>query len=332
VSHPIGWIAAALVLVGGFGAWLVRPHLQTVRSRGASTVVGLVQHANGLKIDPTRRYFEHSVQWVAWYLGPITVTLAIVGAAYAALMWIRGRLKLSAQIAALLLAPPALLYLWRPSITPDHIWVMRRFLPAILPLFVLVAFGGLNVLAERRVLGRPLRGWDGRRSVALALGVVAIAYPAYTIRNVTQMTQQQGFETAVKKVCNRIGSRGAVIVPQEAAPLTWYYDPQTFRSFCNVPVAIMGSGQTSALTPRLNNARLSPAGLRALAREWAAQGRRLFVVAANRSTINSLVPHARPRVFRVLRTDHLLEQTLVRRPDSYQPERLVLEVAPVPAR
>jgi len=332
VSNPIGWIAAALVLVGGFGAWLVRPHLQTVRSRGASTVVGLVQHANNMKIDPTRRYFEHSVQWVAWYLGPITVTLAIVGAAYAALMWVRGRLKLSAQIAALLLAPPALLYLWRPSITPDHIWVMRRFLPAILPLFVLVAFGGLNVLAERRVLGRPLRGWDGRRSVALALGVVAIAYPAYTIRNVTQMTQQQGFETAVTKVCNRIGSRGAVIVPQEAAPLTWYYDPQTFRSFCNVPVAIMGSGQTSALTPRLNNARLSPVGLRALAREWAAQGRKLFVVAANRSTINALVPHARPRVFRVLRTDHLLEQTLVRRPDSYQPERLVLEVAPVPAR
>jgi hypothetical protein len=47
---------------------------------------------------------------------------------------VRGRLKLSAQIAALLLAPPALLYLWRPSITPDNIWVMRRFLPAILRL------------------------------------------------------------------------------------------------------------------------------------------------------------------------------------------------------
>jgi hypothetical protein len=244
----------------------------------------------------------------------------------------RGRLRLTAQIAALLLAPPALLYLWRPSITPDHIWVMRRFLPAILPLFVLIAFGALNVLAEQRVLGRALRGWDGRRSLALALGVAAIAYPAYTIRNVTQMTQQRGFETAVTKVCNRIGSRGAVVVPQESAPLTWYYDPQTLRSFCNVPVAIMGSGRTSALTPRLPNGRLSPAALRALSRSWAAQGRKLFVVAANRSTIASLVPHARPRVFRVRRTDHLLEQTLVRRPDSYQPEQLVLLVAPVPAR
>ena len=332
VSRPVGWVAGALVLVGGFGAWLVRPQLQTVRSQGASTVVGLVQRANHLKFDPTRRYFEHSVQWVAWYLGAITVTIAIVGAAYATLMWVRGRLRLSAQIAALVFAPPALLYLWRPSITPDHIWVMRRFVPAILPLFVLVAFGALNVLAEPRVLGRAVRGWDGRRSLALALGVAAIVYPAYTLRNVTQMTQQQGFETAVNKVCNRIGSRGAVLVPQESAPLTWYYDPQTFRSFCNVPVAIMGSGQTSALAPRLNNARLSPADLRALAREWAAQGRKLFVVAANRSTIKSLVPRAKPRVYRVRRTDHLLEQTLLRRPDSYQPEQLVLMVAPVPMR
>lgn len=332
VSHPTGWVAAAIVLVAGFGAWLVRPQIQTVRSRRASTVVGLVQRANHLKFDPTRRYFEHSMQWVAWYLGPITVTLAIVGAAYAALMWVRGRLTLSVQVAALVLAPPALLYLWRPSITPDHIWVMRRFVPAIVPLVVLACFGALNVMAERRVLGRARRGWDGRRSLALALGVAAIAYPAYTIRNVTQMTQQQGFETAVNKVCNRIGSRGAVIVPQEAAPLTWYFDPQTLRSFCNVPVAIMGSGRTSALTPRLKDAQLSPAGLRALAREWAAQGRRLFVVAANRSTIKALVPHARPRVFRVRRTDHLLEQTLTRRPGSYQPEVLVLAVAPVLAR
>jgi hypothetical protein len=86
------------------------------------------------------------------------------------------------------------------------------------------------------------------------------------------------------------------------------------------------------LAPRLNNARLSPAELRALAREWAAQGRKLFVVAANRGTIKSLVPRAKPRVYRVRRTDHLLEQTLLRRPDSYQPEQLVLMVAPVPMR
>ena len=134
-------------------------------------------------------------------------------------------------------------------------------------------------------------------------------------------------------MCNRIGSHGAVIVPQEAAPLTWYYDPQTLRSFCNVPVAIMGSGQTSALTPRLNDAQLSPAALRALSRRVGRAGPE--VVRRRRRTgarSDSLVPHARPRVFRVRRTDHLLEQTLVRRPDSYQPERLVLMVAPVPTR
>jgi hypothetical protein len=146
------------------------------------------------------------------------------------------------------------------------------------------------------------------------------------------MTQQHGFETAVTNVCNRIGTRGALLVPQERAPLTWYYDPQTFRSFCDVPVAIMGSGQASPLTPRLANATRSPAQLRALAREWAAQHRRLFVVAADRRTIARLVPGVKPRVFFVRNRDRLLEQTLVRRPDAYQTEQLVLMVAAVPTR
>jgi hypothetical protein len=313
----------ALVLVGGFGAWIVRPQLQTVRSRGASTVVGLVQRANHLKIDPTRRYFEHSVQWVAWYLGAITVTLAIVGAAYATLMWVRGRLRLSAQIAALVLAPPTLLYLWRPSITPDHIWVMRRFVPAILRFFVLVAFGALNVLAERRVLGRARRGWDGRRSLALALGVAAIVYPAYTLRNVTQMTQQQASNLPLTR-CATASARAARCSCRRSPLRSPVLRPADVPSSAMCPVSDHRSGQTSALTPRLNNAKLHPRTCARSPREWAAQGRKLFVVAANRGTIKSLVPHAKPRVYRVRRNDHLLEQTLLRRPDSYQPEQLVL--------
>jgi hypothetical protein len=146
------------------------------------------------------------------------------------------------------------------------------------------------------------------------------------------MTQQRGFETAVTKVCNRIGSRGAVIVPQERSPLTWYYDPQTLRSFCDVPVAIMGSGQISPLTPPLGNATLTPAELRALAREWKTQNRKLFVVSASWRTSARLVPHVKRRVVIVRSRNRLLEQTLVRRPDRYQPEQLALVVAQVPAR
>jgi hypothetical protein len=267
---------------------------------------------------------------VGWYLGPITLTLAILGLAYVAWSFVRGELAWPARVAALLLVPPSLLYLWRPSITPDQIWVMRRFVPAILPMFVLAAFGAMSVLAARRPFGPTLGAAAVRRGIAIVLGVAAIAFPVYAIRNVASMTQQRGFDVAVKKVCKRIGPHAAVVVPQEAAPLTWYLDPQTLRSFCDVPVAIIGTGQRSKVTPRVRDGQFGAAALRDLARQWAAQKRQLYVVAGTPYAAGRFVPGVRPRVILSSRGGRLLEQTLVTRPNRYQPERVGFVVARVP--
>jgi hypothetical protein len=319
-QEPVAGLAAVLVLVGGFGAWLARPALQTVRARRASSVVATVQRLTHLTLDPTRRYFEHSVGWTSWYLGPITLTLAIVGAALATRSFVRGTLRVQSQVAAVMLAPPALLYLWRPSITPDQIWAMRRFLPAVLPLLVLAAFGTFCVLASSDArFGSPY----ARRVVAVALGLLAVAYPAYTIRHVSQMTQQRGFPRAVEDACRIVGPRGAVIVPQETKPLTWLYDPQTLRSFCDVPVGISRSDGTGG-------AELDANALRTLARQWAREDRKLFIVAGSRRAIAELFPGANVRTVRAATNPHLLVQTLVRRPDAYNPETLAFAIARVP--
>ena len=78
--EPASKVAFALVLLFGFGAWFVRPLVQTTRA-GPKAIVGLVQRVNKLPVDPTRRYFELSVRWISWYIGPIALTLGIVGAA-----------------------------------------------------------------------------------------------------------------------------------------------------------------------------------------------------------------------------------------------------------
>ena len=78
--EPASNIAAALVVLFGFGTWFVRPYVQHVHA-GPNSVVGLVQKLNGLPIDPTRRYAELSMRWVSWYIGPITLVLGIAGAA-----------------------------------------------------------------------------------------------------------------------------------------------------------------------------------------------------------------------------------------------------------
>ena len=127
-----------------------------------------------------------------------------------------------------------------------------------------------------------------------------------------------------------MGDRGAIVVPQEAAPLTWLYDPQTLRSFCDVPVGIMLSGQKSALSTRLPDGKLDPKLLRKLARQWAEQKRTLFIVAGNARTIRKLFPLATVRMVPRRVNHHLLEQTLVTRPSEFRSEQLAFAIARVP--
>jgi hypothetical protein len=95
-------------------------------------------------------------------------------------------------------------------------------------------------------------------------------------------------------------------------------DPQTLRSFCDVPVAVMLGRPDTGL-------------LHSLSGEWHAAGRRMFVVAFAPQTIMRALPHARlQKTGRRINT-HFLEQTLTRAPDKYTPEVFQLTLAQVPA-
>ena len=48
-----------------------------------------MQRLDQLKIEPTRRYAELSVQWISWYVGPLTLVLGIVGIAALAYGFVR---------------------------------------------------------------------------------------------------------------------------------------------------------------------------------------------------------------------------------------------------
>ena len=72
-------VAAAGVVRLGFAAWAVRPRLQhRARRRG-----GRRRPPEG-RARRRRRdtlYFERSLTWMSWYLGPLTLAVAIIGAA-----------------------------------------------------------------------------------------------------------------------------------------------------------------------------------------------------------------------------------------------------------
>jgi hypothetical protein len=312
-ARPVaGYVVGALVLIVGFGGWLVRPHIERFTA-GNNSMVAYVQRLNHMQIDGTRRYAELSLRWVSWYVGPVTLTLAIVGAAGLAVAFVRGSLKLPAQVAMFMFAPPALVYLWRPSITPDQVWAARRFLPTVFPAAILLAFAVICAIANDRS-DKPA---SLRRSVAIVLALVTVIFPLWSIRKVSQMTEQRGLFPVITNTCRYIGPKSAVVVLQEDRTVVYLSDPQTLRSFCNVPVTTLAK-------------RADPQVLHTLADEWKKQGRTLYVVAGSADTIKRILPRARVHTTGRRTNHHLLELTLTRPPSRYFPEFLELSTAAVP--
>jgi hypothetical protein len=314
-------VAFGLVLAFGFGAWFVRPLLQKTRGSANSTVA-IVQHLDRLTVEPGRRYSELSVQWLSWYLGPLTLVLAIVGVAALAALFVRGSLRAPPATIALILAPAALLTIWWPSVTPDQVWAARRLLPAVFPGMILAAFALLCAVARDR--DRPFLA--ERRFGVVVLAVAAVAVPLYTIGNVTQMTEQRGLFPVITDACRKIGPKGAVLMLAETGkPQSNAYRSvaQTLRSFCDVPVVVQ--------LPR-SNAR----AVQVLANQWRASGRRLVLVSEFPETILREFPKARVRPTLVGEELHMLEPTLTRRPSRYSTRRILtaavpqLMIAPVP--
>lgn len=288
----LGSTAAVGVVVAGAIAWFVRPEIQTVTGNFNGLVAGL-QERDALGVDGTRKYAEDTMRWMAWYLGPVTLGAGVAGLAVLSRRAIaRGRVELLAFLG--LFAAGAALYLWRPAITPDHPWAMRRFLPLAVPGFILMATVSAQWLWEHR--GR-LAAFA--RTGAVGVLVVGVAFATHVLWPLRTARAEVPNLDVMARICDEVEGDGAVVVLDEANLGNSL--PQAIRGLCGVPTAVADPA-------------VSPALIETLDREWEAAGRRLLLV------------HADPRPFEgpalLLDTDAVfkgtrdeLEVTIERRPD-----------------
>ena len=75
-----GWAAAGGVLAVAGAAWFVRPLVTTVTGAPSAAIAAL-EAQEGRVAEGVRRYSEHSVQWLGWYLGPLVLALGFAGLA-----------------------------------------------------------------------------------------------------------------------------------------------------------------------------------------------------------------------------------------------------------
>src|SRR5690606_28694039 len=119
-------------------------------------------------------------------------------------------------------------YLWKPSVNPDHIWAIRRFLPVILPGLALGIAYTIHFASRAR---RQSIRWMGIALAILSLVVVVGRIPA-TIG-------LHEFEDAVgdfQELCE--AARGDAVLVVDSRPDGFVPRlVQSVRSYCGVPAA-----------------------------------------------------------------------------------------------
>ena len=108
-----GGACAALLLIG-LCAYFVRPFV-------GSGIIGTTEYFN-----------EHALVEFEWYVPGFALLMAVWGL----FCYFRGDQKSKdAMLLFFLIAFSSLaVYIWRPSITPDHIWASRRWITISIPI------------------------------------------------------------------------------------------------------------------------------------------------------------------------------------------------------
>lgn len=306
--RALGWAAAGGVVAVAGAAWVVRPLVSTVTGAPSGAIAAL-EGQEGLVVEGVRRYSEHSVQWLGWYLGPLALLLGFAGLAIVARRLVADPdrdLRLLPFIAVF--GTISALYLWRPSIVPDQVWAMRRYTIVTIPgLLLLAGLAGQALVDRVRATAQAAAGAVAGLAVASAL----VVFPITTLVPVAGATTQEGLLGKVEDVCAAVGEDGAVVVVAgQALELTF---GQTIRSFCGVPVAIAEPS-------------FGAADVAELAVAWAEGGRDLHLVGADAAQVEALAGRP-PELVSVLANDDQLEATLTRRPDKLVARPLAFAVA-----
>lgn len=203
---------------------------------GQDDFVAALQSQQGLPLDGLRTYAEHSVTWLVWWLGPVTVVLALLGAAGLARAGTRAVLSHEPLpgwvVPAAIGLAVTVVSLYRPAITPDHPWADRRYVTVAYPFVVLAATLVLVRLARLR--GHASAPFTGFVVVGLAVSML-VPTAAATLPMATTRTELGQVEAA-EAVCDAIaaaGPRPALLTVGFRARVEW---APVVRARCGVPL------------------------------------------------------------------------------------------------
>ncbi len=233
-SVGVGVVVAVAVVLASRPLWMTAHWFDAGSSY--ARFIAAFQRTAGVPIDGTRSYDEMTITWLAWYLGPVTVVLAVLGAALVVREAVVARDPRLVLLLAML-GVPTLVYVVRPAITPDQVWAMRRLLPVAMPAVLLCATWAI----------RHLRGSTprlARRIGSAVLAAAVLASPLVRWGPLVGSVEYGGRADDVAGMCQR-AQGGRVVVARGAPTLL-----PTLRIACDADVVEVDTptpGQLAAI-------------------------------------------------------------------------------------
>ena len=204
--------SAILVLLAAY-AYFLQPRLGQVRET--------YYWYTGTKIY---RYDHEIMLRLGWYLSPLGIWLGVAGAAL--LAW-RGKLKQSGAFLVIGLLF-SMQYLYSTFSNPHHVYTMRRYVPVVLPAFIIWGSYALTQLASLKKWGR----W-------LALGLTAawLGIALYQGRGLIRQVDNRGAVEQFQTLNSALEPHSVLFLSGYAAvsqgdiigtPLQYLYDHDVF--------------------------------------------------------------------------------------------------------
>ena len=216
---------AVVFLIGLF--FFLRPHLMTMRANpnsGGANYVEQVQRFQHMASRPDQVVLRERDALVVVVPRLGHLALALIGACWLAWEQIAGRRRVWAP-AFLVSSASAAWVLFAPSITPDHPWADRRFVPVVLPGLVLFAAAcdRRRQCTARRSSLRGRADWRAVGAAGALQGAVArsaalIVVPVWTGSRDVLYTKTEVGEPAWCTRCARSCGPATLSSPSVAGP------------------------------------------------------------------------------------------------------------------
>jgi hypothetical protein len=160
----VGLAGLALFFLTAYAYW-IRP------SEGLHPALGWLGHHWG-GTGETRGYQRDFLANLAQYISPFVVWTGVFGWFVTLSAMMREKRDTHLVVALIVVAGYSGLYLSNPRVSPDHFWAVRRYVPVVIPGFILLA-----TLGTYWLVGRLPRRW----SLAMS-SIVLLFLTVFTIR------------------------------------------------------------------------------------------------------------------------------------------------------